>query len=427
MSESEQIETFIKSNNSSQLIVKGSILKGAIYNDSSKPKTKWDTIIDFQSEWKSKLRSNIVVYFNELPTKVSLGTKKLYNKNKLIFKKKFQSYNASISPIFNQRVNLVIVDSYQNLQFSILPYKERIKIWDFNKTTQFFNRMDIKVPQLIDLEKDQVQTQYEDIQYFNNDPYVYLFDKLQSYRPIVCRHWDQSKLNSMSYPTLYINSYGRCPFQKEDDKDNGDRSSRSNIIKKRYFRDELNKRYALKLKGLYRFHANISKNLEDPKNQYVPIDISHDCLDSRKLFDEINKIKLKRTNTNFKFMSFNEFDTREKMYNEFNGIPDNDLIDLQEDHTNLSSQDTLETELGSDAKLSSLGDFEARTDLRKDIYATGFNSTHKSIGDFYCENCKTKFTSLKEHSKSENHLSFAYNDSNFSEIDEFIKQIHERK
>lgn len=436
----QQIEAFINSNSSSQLIVKGPVLKGAIHNDSSRPKTKWDDIIAFQSEWKSKLRSNIVVYFNELPTKISLGTKKVFNRNKLMFKKKFQLYNTAISPIFNQSVNLVVVDSYQNLQPMILPYKTNMKIWDFNKTTQFFNRMDIKVPQLIDLEKDQLETRYDNVQYYNNDPHVYLFDRFQLYRPIICKHWDQTKLKDVTYPKLYMNSYGKCPFQREDTDENHmviNNDTHSNRIRKRYTRDELNKRYALKLKRLYRFHANIRKTLTDQTNNYIPINSYHDCLDSKKLFDAINKIKLKRTNTNFKFMSFNEYDSRENLYNEFSRIPENDLIDVQEyynknnnnhgddyNYSDNSSQDTLETELGSDAKLSSLNDFEARTDLQNDIDASGFNSINRSSKYLYCENCKTKFTSLKAHRNSDSHVSFADNDLNFYEIDEFIKHLY---
>ena len=449
----EQIETFIKSNNCSQFTVKGAVLKGAIYNDSSKPKTKWDDIINFQSEWKSKLRSNIVIYFNELPKNVSLGTKKNFNRNKLIFKKKFQSYNTTISPIFNQRVNLVIVDAYHNLQPMILPYKTNIKIWDINKTAQFFNKMDIKVPQLIDLEKDQLETRHDSIQYYNNDPYVYLFDRLQSYKPIICKHWDGTKLKDvLSYPKLYINSYGKCPFQQEDIDKNDmfiSNDTRSDKIRKRYYRDEINKRYAIKLKRLYMFHANIRKTLTDQTNSYISIDTYHDCLDSKRLFDEMNKIKVQRTRTNFKFMSFNEYDSREYLYNEFSRIPDNDIIDVQEYYNNNnnsninsnsnsnsnnnnnysdnSSQDTLETELGSDAKLSSLNDFEARTDLQKDVDASGFNSINRSSKYLYCENCQTKFSSLKAHRNSHSHVSFAKNDSNFHEIDKFIKHLHGEK
>ncbi|KAK5962851.1 uncharacterized protein PWA37_005301 [Arxiozyma heterogenica] len=435
----EQIETFIKSNSSSQLTVRGPVLKGAIYNDSSRPKTKWDDIIAFQAEWKSKLRSNIVIYFNELPMNVSLGTKKIFNRNKLIFKKKFQLYNTTISPIFNERVNLVIVDSYQNVKPMILPYKKNLKIWDFNKTTQFFNRMDIKVPQLIDLEKDQLETRYDDIQYYDNDPYVYLFDKLQLYKPIICKHWDQTKFKDVSYPKLYINSYGRCPFQKEDIDENHriiNNDTYLNRIRKRYCRDELNKRYALKLKRLYRFHASIRKTLTDQTSNYISISTNHDCLDSKKLFDVINKVRLKRTKTNFKFMSFNEYDSRENLYNGFSRNPENDLISLPEyynknsnsdnynNDSDNSSQDTLETVLSSDAKLSSLDVFEARTDLQKCIDASGFYSINESSKYFYCENCKTKFSSLKAHRDSNSHASFADNDLNFYKIDEFIKRLH---
>lgn len=452
----EQIEQFIKSKNSSQLMVKGSILNGAIYNDSSKPKTKWDDLIDFQSDWKSKLKSTIVVYFNELPPRTPLGIKKNYNKNKMIFKKRFQNFSTTILPVFKEnRVNLVVTDTYENLQPAIYPFKDSIKIWDFNKATQFFQRMSVKIPQLIDLEEDQVEYKHDDVTYFDNDPHVYLYDILQQFRPIIVKHWERPSLenqmtkDSIAYPRLYMGSYGSCPFKK-DIENNGTMINKTNTIKKRYFRDELNKKYALKLKRLYRFHAHFRNRLADDTkiNDHELMTAYHDCLDSKKLFDEVEKLKLQRTNTNIKFMSFSEYDRQGNTYNGFNRFPENELVELTEESEddekddkarrehyyqtnrddNPSSQDTLETELGSDAKLSSLGDFEARTDLKMDINATGFNGWSHVIEPLniqYCENCHSKFTSLNEHVNSNQHISFVQDISNFIQLDGLLEKLHQ--
>lgn len=431
----EQLEQFIKSANSSQLILKDSILNGAIYNDSSKPKTKWDELIDFQSEWKTKLKSNIVLYFNDLPPRTPLGVKKNYNKNKIIFKKKFQSYSTTISPVFSSKVNLVVADTYQNLQPAIMLQQDKIKIWDFTKATQFFQRMSVKVPQLIDLEQDQIVSKLDEITYFDNDPHVYLFDILQSYKPLMLKHWDRSNTTDFTYPRLYKGSYGKCPFEKENTTLSNP-ATNTNKIKKRYFRDELNKKYALKLKRLYRFHAHFKELITPELNEYDLMESYHDCLDSRILFDEVEKIKLKRTNTNFKFMSFNEYDKEDNIYTDFSRLPDSDLIELSEDseddnnhnyknNNNPSSEDTLDTELGSDAKLSSLGDFEARTDLKKDINATGYNDISLPSKSQYCENCHVHVTSLQQHINSNNHLNLSQDNSRYIHIDKLLEILRQ--
>lgn len=425
----EKLEQFIKSDNSSQLIIKDSILNGAIYNDSSKPKTKWDDLIEFQSEWKSKLKSNVVVCFNELPPRTPLGVKKNFNKNKMIFKKKFQSYGTTILPFFSKQVNLVVVDTYQNLQPAILAEQNNVKIWDFTKATQFFQRMGVNVPQLIDVERDKIETKHDDIIYFDNSPYVYLFDILQSYQPVILKRWNKSNSQNFIYPRLYMETTETSPFQRDLDMKLNP-ITMTNKIKKRYYRDESNKKYALKLKRLYRFNAHFKQIMTPELDEYALMESYHDCLDSRKMFDEVEKIKLKRTNTNFKFMSFNEYDKKETLYNELSRAPDSDLIELNESDThndddNLSSQDTLDTEVGSDAKLSSLGHFEARTDLQKDIDATGFNELCASSPKYYCENCHAGFTSLQEHVSSNDHMAFAHDNSRFILIDQLIHTLHQ--
>lgn len=438
----EQIEQFIKSENSSQLVIKDSILNGAIYNDSSKPKTKWDDLIEFQFEWKMKLKSNIVVYFNELPPRTPLGIKKNFNKNKMIFKKKFQAYGSAISPFFKKQVNLVVVDTFQNVPPTILAQQGKIKIWDFTKTTQFFQRMSVNVPQLIDIEQDQIETKHEDIIYFENSPHVYLYDILQSYQPIILKHWKDSNAGNLIYPQLNMEITEKSPFTVRgiDNKSYciTNTNTNTNKVKKRYFRDESNKKYALKLKRLYRFNAHFKKLITPELDDYALMESYHDdCLDSRKVFDEMEKIKLKRTNTNFKFMSFNEYDKKESIYNGLSRTPDFDLVELDEEsdnnddgdndnkNSNLSSQDTLDTELGSDAKLSSLGNFEARTDLQDDINASGFNDICRSSKRYYCENCHIQFTSLQEHANSNDHMTFAHDNTRFIQIDKLLQMIHQ--
>lgn len=456
------IDKFIKSDQSNTFIKNDVQLFGAIYNNSSKPKTKWDDLINWQVEWKTKLKNGFQVYFDEPPKRSSMVTKRNFNKLKLVYKKKFQNFNAVVSPVMTNSTQLVVTSNMDQLSSTVAAISvivDDLKIWDFNKVSKFFERLEINTKKLFDLEKDQVEEKSKEIIYFDKNPHVYLYDIMQNYRPLILKVWEQKHLNNlktidMPYPILIENSnYGRCPFDRRKDKI----ENNSYCIKKRYFRDELNRQYATNLKKLYCYHAKpqYDMNFDDDKI------IHYEFNNSTNKFDKQEKLRLKRTNTNFKFMSFNETDRNSKFLNGFESNDSfaltNELVDLHnysndrskgkkflesneeyydnedgkdnEDDRNEtdSTQETLATDINSDDKnIFSLGDYEARTDIVDDILPSGYQTQQKLDNNnlSYCELCQETFESLNLHCNSKSHkFSFHNNKTHFSILDELINRL----
>lgn len=437
------IEKFIKSSQSDVFIKNGVELVGSIYNNSSKPKTKWDELINWQTTWRNKLKNGFQIFFDDPPRNSSMVTKRNFNKLKLVYKKKFQNFNSIVSPVMTDSVQLVITSNLDQMSPTVsamLVTLNDLKVWDFNKVSKFFERLEINTKKLVDLENDQIDEKSNDIDYFNNNPHIYLYDIMQNYRPIILKVWEQRILNNLKksdlpYPIiLESTNYGKCPFDRK--RNHLENSSYS--IKKRYFRDELNRQYAKSLKKLYCFHSIPKNDLEFNEDDIIKYQFNN----STKNFEKQERLKLKRSNTNFKFMSFSESDRNSNesltLTNELVHLHDlttsttnkyeDENNDIHDDGNNSdTTQETLATELNStDNNIFVLGDYEVGTDMVSDIPSSGY-STKQDNKFKYCEICHEQFESLNKHCNSNTHkLSFQNNETNFNIIDDLIYRIYQR-
>ncbi|CCK72307.1 uncharacterized protein KNAG_0J02260 [Huiozyma naganishii CBS 8797] len=435
----KSIEDFIKSGKSSQLICEGdTILEGSISNDSFKTKTKWDSLIEWQREWRGKLRdrrTNLVHLNENVPKKTPLTVKKNYAKQRLIYKKKFQKFGAEVVPTFHSKVNFLVLNTDADTKPIIK--NPTVKIWNLDKTSRFFQRLEIDAKKMATAEEDEIGERNSDVQYFDKDPHVYLYDILQDYRPLICLRWTIEELNSkddLPYPTLTsLGSYGACPFNRR----NKSSETNHNTVRKRYLRDAFNKKYARKLKILYQKQAKPAESLLPAHYDEVAcLEIPHNSRDSSKLFNELESRMLKRRqSSNFKFMSFTERDDGMVRMKADTGVTRDELADIYEEDDSDDDRytnSTSETEAGSDEKpLSSSCNFQTRTDL-----VNGVNASIHTISDTkcvelssapkeynYCENCSMKYNDLKEHRNTVSHTEFSNDNSKFAVLDAFLSRF----
>lgn len=448
----------------------GSVRYDNFISNSIKHDSKWESMFDWQTKWNLKFKNGLTFYFdnNELISKNN-NLKNVNNLKIVSLKKKILKNGGKIEPIItslsNKRKNLDNFIMISNSKNCIIENKD-LKIWDLDKLTRFFQIYETNLNQL-DNQNIKNKTLSKDIIYFNDSPHIYLFDLKQRYKPLICKKWDiglvnKSKREQLPYPHLQKDStYGKCPFKPIKLKHDSNiliPMIDSNLAKKRYSRDLINQRYALKLRKIYSKHAKPPLNLknlitdldlQESTNQFLYDLFNHNCENSKKLVNKFKFLKLKRFNTmDVNFKSFNEnLDPLESLRNDLvkqkndsdtDNSSDNDN-DNDEDNDSLGSNDTVET-----LALSELSDdHEPRTslmnlNLNASIYDeqndeivvnTGFRSINKPIElrnakIEYCENCHQIYNdTLNNHINTDSHKLYSMNEGQFSEIDKLIDII----
>ena len=436
-------------------------------NRSEKHDSKWESMYKWQNTWKLKFQNGLTFHFdnNSLISKNN-NLKKINNLKILSLKKKILQKGGKIEPIINT-LSIKNLDNFimisNNEQYLINGIE--IKIWDLDKLTRFLQIYETNLSQLTDQKKNNETSLSKDIIYFNESPHIYLFDLKQRYKPLICKKWDiglvnKSKKEQLPYPHIQKNStYGKCPFKPIN-------SQSSNILipmidatlaKKRYSRDLINQRYALKLRKIYSKNAKppldlknliTDLDLQESTNQILYDYFNHNCENSKKLINKFKFLQLKRFNTmDVNFKSFNEnLDPLESLRNdlvkqkyESDSDLSNDSNNNNNDNDSLGSNDTVET-----LALSELSDdHEPRTSLTilkldasiyneqndEIVVNTGFRSINKPIElrnakIQFCENCHEIYNdTLNNHINTEKHKLYSMDDKQFSDIDKLINII----
>ena len=266
-------------------------------------------LLEWQMNWRNIMRRDSRIYFDTTDEPdITKHAKSKLEKRKLLLKCGFMSLGAQITQFFDTSVTIVIssrsIDNITRLnETDILARakKSYMKVWGYDKAARFLKNLDVDLenleknklptiasPSLSNLLQNEKlfgpsdrdpRTRRDDIHYFKY-PHIYMYDLWQTWAPIITLEWKPQELanpNNLPYPTLKMGTFGRCPFI-------GDRSCDESSYKrvlKRYSRDKSNKKYALKLRGLYQHHADptvsMTKNL---------IFIPHLCLDSAQCYEK---------------------------------------------------------------------------------------------------------------------------------------------
>lgn len=436
------------------------------------PSINNNSMIGWQLIWKNKFKDGLTFYFDLQSLLLKNNNlKKINNLQINNLKKKILQNGGKIVPIIpnnKSNENLIIISNNLSLSNGTDINK---KIWNLSKLSRFFQNFELNLNQYVDsneqknLSSSQSSLQYSnDVIYFNNSPHIYLYDTKQRYRPLICKQWDVALVNKsgkdqLPYPHIQRNSdYGNCPFKPMITKN---RSNNNNdlvaLTKKRYTRDLVNQRYALKLRKTYQRHARPPKDLKNiindlelqgSVNQELYDYFNHDCQNSKKLMNSLKFLELKRFNTmDINFKSFNEnVDPMVSLKTDLIMAKHNSSSTESEsssgsslDNDSLGSNDTVETLAFSELS----DDHEPRTSLLQltqnasmydeqydeTVVNTGFRPLHKSIElrnnkKRYCENCHQVYTdTLRTHILTETHKLNSMDETKFIEIDKLIKLV----
>lgn len=424
-------------------------LFGATWLNSNKVDSKWDDMNNWQIKWRKNFNRGLYFYFDINSILSNNNLKKVNNMKIATLKKKILQNNGKIEPYLNPKTVNIIITNDPMISQKINFNNNDLKFWDMNKLSRFFQNLEIDLSSYLISNDDTIKnTNSNIISYFNEKPHIYLYEINQKYRPIICKQWkvelfNKSNKENLPYPILLKDSdYGHCPFKVLTKKNIN--TNQNLIIKKRYIRDQVNKRYALKLRKIYQKQAKCvetSRNLindlelQESLNQSLYNYFNHDCMNSNKLYSNLKMLQLKRFNTmDVNFKSFNE------KVDPMNDL-DNVLTEGSLNHENdsLSSTDTVETlhwsELSDDHETrTTLLHFTLDASLYNEQYDglvinTGFKPTENEVKlgfnkRNYCENCNIIYKGpLIQHVNSDTHKAYASNDSNFIQIDNIIKKI----
>lgn len=264
---------------------------------------------DWQNNWRKILRRDSKIYFDTTEEIDDLRhNKRTIDKKRDLLKRGFLSLNAEITQFFDTSVTIVItarstdnIHYYPEHDVLFRAKQNYMKVWNFEKATRFLTNLDVDLnnimknktptiatPTLSNLLQNEKlygptdrdpRTKRDDIHYFKY-PHVYMYDLWQTWSPIIILEWKPQELidlNNLPYPSLKIGSFGRCPFIGDR---NCDELSYSRVIK-RYRRDKVNKKYALKLRQLYLYGAR-PQFIDDSQYFIIP----HRSMDSKKMYEK---------------------------------------------------------------------------------------------------------------------------------------------
>lgn len=279
---------------------------GTVSSKKTESKTVQNELQDWQNDWKKIMKRESIIYFD---TTDDVETTK-HNKIKLekranLLKKGFLYLEARIRDFFDSNVTIVITKrnteklySYGSNDILVRAKRNGMKVWDYKKAARFLKNLDVDIDKLDSLENDtslsnlleneklygpndrDPKTRRDDVYYFKNS-YVYMYDLWQFWAPIITLEWKQNGLQPLDpkktpYPILKYGTFGRCPFIGDG---NFNEMTQKRVFK-RYHRDKLNKKYALRLRKLYQYEATPNNQEKSKYQTYVVI--PHDCLDSSK-------------------------------------------------------------------------------------------------------------------------------------------------
>ena len=454
----------------------------AWYKKTSAQLSKWGRLSAWQLEWKQKLKDGLRFYFdvdgvlgsgsNTLNSSSSAYSRRTVAQKVSVYKKRLLSHGAKIVPFFSRDPGSIDVDvliTYSDLVAGAAAELKYLKVWDYDKLGRFLQKLELDFRNLGSEPREpndnhQPEDRVDDVHYFDSKPHVYLYFILQTYRPLIVKEWDIATLNKtrrdrrdLPYPVLKNSTYGRCPFVSDDPitETSADR------IKKRYVRDRMNERYAVRLRRLYlrsarpdtRGASNIDTGSAFTDRQWFDYFNPEKLPTSASSFANLDKLNLGRQNTvQPQFKSFSEnFDRLHlrKRGNERNNL--DGILEGDEDAGGgnmefiSSSDDTLETVDMSqeDMALPALCHYQYRSSLNlTELYSSDNipqgsdvkpNDTHGSgkidlniHRPSYCQNCRTFFQeSISQHLRTETHRRYASDESQFSQIDRLLRILNQ--
>lgn len=326
----------------------------------------------------------------------------------------------------------------------------------------------------------------DDFHYFKG-LYFYCFDLRQVYRPVAVREWmckNHQDEDTAGFPQLYASTNGRCPFQ--DDPIN-DSSTRKRLQRMKYFEENKEFREKLMKASRIRRKRNLSdvedsdSDIDDsfykssssssstrsspshPSSKNNAMDLSTTKKDSHQssmvappaLANHDNEFSTNTTteyqshfpisNQNAKFFEIqasgmNNQSTAISQSKSMQDFGNNGLApsraevltksfkDLNRKVTRANKSASLKEVIDSKKKKQELKQQQVqqhtvqqsnvsqpKTKLRKlEISTAG-----------YCESCRLKYDDFDLHINSTKHRSFAMKDSNFEQIDNLIRKIHD--
>ena len=464
-------------------------LAGAAWSkETSAPLTKWDRLLAWQMEWKQKLKDGLRFYFDvdgvlgsgsdTLNSSSGAYSRRTVTQKVSVYKKRLLSHGARIIPFFSSdpgsvnadvAVDVDVLITYSDLVAGAAAEFKQLKVWDYDKLGRFLQKLELDFRTLGSEPKEpndnhQPEDRLSDVHYFNSRPHVYLYFILQTYRPLIIKEWDIATLNKtrrdrrdLPYPVLKNSTYGRCPFVSDDpiNETSADR------IRKRYVRDRMNERYAVRLRRLYlrsarpdiRGASNVDTGSAFTDRQLYDYFNPERLPTSASSFANLDKLNLRRQNTvQPQFKSFSEnFDRLHlrKRGNERNNL--DGILEADEDTGagNMefisSSDDTLETVDMSqeDMALPTLCHYQYRSSLNlaelyssdnvpqgSDVRPSDTDGRGKIDLNIhrpnYCQNCRTFFQeSISQHLRTESHQRYASDESQFSQIDRLLRILNQ--
>lgn len=486
-------------------------------------------LFDWQQNWRLIMRKDTRIYFD-----TALVDYKL-EKRKELLKCGFSMLGARMKVFFDMDVTIVItsrkLDRYDNLPDTDVLYRAHkngyMKIWNYDKATRFLGNLDVDLgllekqhrfgiqlsgtplmmadsnssmlavhshqlnnaatlSNLLENEKmygpsDRDPRAKRDGLHYFKYPHVYLYDLWQTWAPLITVEWKPSELSDsqkLPYPTIIPGTFGRCPFVGDGNCD--ELSTRR--ITKRYKRDCLNEKYALKLRLIYQESAQPRLLSSIPQDeQPIMMNYSRQYPNSMTKYMKVMQIDDSKSKKPLPITLLTRQETtgedtlaNDDLCKHKSGIPQ----EIKASGINLS----IDTNLGSPLVGNGLAPIKAST-LNKNLkslnrmvvdrnftqqtitpqktinqstatsIAYGAKKTSSTreatltpiniptvtvhipaptkrplqgkLGGGYCENCRVKYDHLDQHIRTEKHHSFAQNSMNFEKIDYLIKILRE--
>ncbi|AET38381.1 protein serine/threonine kinase activating protein DBF4 Ecym_2671 [Eremothecium cymbalariae DBVPG len=498
-------------------------------------------LLDWQQNWRRIMRKDTRIYFDTTIVDHHQGSK--LEKRKELLKRGFSTLGARMKAFFDMEVTIVItsrkLDKYENLPEIDVLYRAHkngyMKIWNYDKAMRFLKNLDVDLDAIEKqqqygicqtshgsilmmganqshnsvsvggvitattnatatlsnlLENERLygpndrdpRTKRDDVHYFKY-PHVYLYDLWQTWAPLITMEWKPSEINDpekLPYPNIKPGTFGRCPFVGDGSCD--ELSTRR--ILKRYKRDCLNEKYALKLRLLYQDSAE-PRPLSDIRDDEQPLFIPHSgkYMDSKKKYMEVMGIDdtrckkpppitlLTRQETTGEESLANDDLCKRKSripqeikasgvnqsldtnaggsFSMGNGLAPIKASNLNKSlkslnrlvvdrkftqqtipHPPQAAKNSASVTSGATACLDKKSVSPQESATLTATAATASPTPAKrplqgKLGGGYCENCRVKYEHLDQHIQTEKHQSFAQNHLNFERIDSLINTLRE--
>ncbi|CCF59538.1 hypothetical protein KAFR_0H01280 [Kazachstania africana CBS 2517] len=299
------------------------------------PKVTPKELLDWQNNWKKIMKRDTKIYFDTtVEIDITKHAKRSLDKKKELLRRAFISLGAQITQFFDTTVTIVIttrstdhISSLNDADILKRAKRNYMKVWGYEKAVRFLKNLDVDFDEVMKnkqpliatptlsnlLENEKLygptdrdpRTKRDDTHYFKY-PHVYMYDLWQTWAPIVTLEWKPNELTNdddLPYPVLKMGTFGRCPFI-------GDRQCDETSYKrvlKRFERDQINKKYALRLRQLYQNHAEPNSAFDEGLTI-----LPHACCDSRQSYNTWQETKKQVTAEKRRYKAVIESDFHDK-------------------------------------------------------------------------------------------------------------------